>query len=66
MTTNELASLLERAIRSGKYRSGQQLPGELDLSVEHRVSTRVVREALAQLVGKGLIVKKRGVRPTVK
>jgi DNA-binding FadR family transcriptional regulator len=66
MTTNELASLLEKAIRTRKYPSGVQLPSEETLAREHSVSTRIVREALAQLVGKKLIEKRRGVRATVK
>lgn len=66
MTPDDLAAQLARGIRTSKYPRNSQLPSEENLAKEHGVSVRLVREALAQLVGKGLIKKSRGVRATVK
>lgn len=60
MTSNDLARLIEQAIRNGKYPSGGKLPTEANIGKEHGVSVTMVRDALAQLVGKGLVRKFRG------
>jgi DNA-binding GntR family transcriptional regulator len=60
MTSNQLARLLEQAIRDGKYRQGEKLPAEANLGKANGVSVTMVRDALAQLVGKGLVRKVRG------
>jgi len=61
MTSGELARLLEKDIHNGKYKSGKQLPVEASLADMHGVSVTMVREALAQLVGKGLVKKFQGI-----
>jgi len=60
MTTDDLAALLRADIRNGKYSRGEKLPSEGDLSRKHGVSVRMVREALAQLVGTHTVRKVRG------
>lgn len=60
MTTDDLAALLRADIRNGKYSRGEKLPSEGDLSRKHGVSVRMVREALAQLVGTRTVHKVRG------
>lgn len=57
MTPDALALLLKTDIRNRKYLSGDKLPSEGNLSRTHHVSVRMVREALAQLVGQGLVYK---------
>ncbi|MBN9245310.1 MAG: FadR family transcriptional regulator [Mesorhizobium sp.] len=45
-------------IFSGRYQSGQSLPTENELGVEHGVSRTVIREALKVLAAKGLVLSR--------
>ena len=59
MKADQLAALLETAIRERKYLPGAKLPSESQLSRTHKMSVHTVREALSQLVGKGLVEKRK-------
>jgi GntR family transcriptional regulator len=60
-----LADALQRDIRSGRYRVGSALPGELELVARHRVSRHTVREALRCLTELGLVTRNRGIGTVV-
>jgi len=51
---------LQRAILSGKFPPGSQLPPELDLIDQLGVSRTTLREALKRLEEQGLIFRRRG------
>ncbi|MGE0486348.1 MAG: GntR family transcriptional regulator [Gammaproteobacteria bacterium] len=55
-----LASTLIEDIRAGRYRPGDLLPSEPELSRRFGVSRHTVRAALRSLYEKGLIVSRRG------
>ncbi|WP_262386865.1 GntR family transcriptional regulator [Streptomyces sp. TRM49041] len=52
----QLASILERKIRSGEFAAGSRLPGEMVLSQEYGVGSNTVRRALDILRERGLVV----------
>lgn len=56
----QLAEILEREIRSGKYIAGKQLPTAKELAERYRVGLQTVRAALSQLENKGLIFRRAG------
>ena len=56
----QVVLILKRLIIMEAMQEGDRLPPERDLAVMLDVSQRVVREALGQLAGEGLIVKKHG------
>jgi len=58
--SHEVAALIERAILNGKYPIGDRLPPESTFCEKYKVSRTVVREALKQLVGRGIIVTLNG------
>ncbi len=58
--SHEVASLMERAIFNGKYAIGQKFPSEAVLCADYNVSRTVIREALKQLTGRGLVVTRNG------
>jgi len=66
MKADQLAALLKRAISEGKYSSGDKLPSESQLSRTHGMSVHTVREALSQLVGQNLVVKRKAFGTYVK
>lgn len=51
---------IKKAIISGTYQPGEQLPGEIDLSNQFGVSRPVVREAMKSLKSRGFLEIKRG------
>lgn len=55
-----LATTLAHAILSGKWRSGEAFPREIDLCEHFSVSRNRVRNALAELSSNGLIVRTAG------
>jgi len=56
----EVAGILREAIISRRYRPGEPLPSELELSRQLGVSRNVVREAIRSLQSKGLLETRRG------
>jgi DNA-binding GntR family transcriptional regulator len=57
----QLAQQLEQAIASGQLNAGDRLENELDLAERFGLSRPTVRQAIQELVRKGLLVRKRGV-----
>lgn len=57
----ELADKMESAIRSGELPPGARLDEEVSLSVQLGLSRPTVRRAIQELVGKGMLVRRRGV-----
>lgn len=60
-----MAEQIERIIRSGEFRVGDQLPAEADLSRRLGVGRPSVREALFMLQHRGLVDTSNGVRARV-
>jgi len=56
----QIIHILRQQIEEGNWGPGFHLPGELDLSQIFGVSRTVIRQALAELVNQGLIVRERG------
>jgi DNA-binding GntR family transcriptional regulator len=57
----QLAQQLEQAIATGQLSAGDRLENELDLAERFGLSRPTVRQAIQELVRKGLLVRKRGV-----
>ena len=57
----QLAQQLEEAIANGQLNAGDRLENELDLAERFGLSRPTVRQAIQELVRKGLLVRKRGV-----
>lgn len=57
---HQLAQILEDQIKSGKYRPGDALPSEAELSEKYGLSRMTVRRSLSQLAKAGLIRTERG------
>ena len=62
----KLYESLRRQIADGRYRPGELLPSEHELSSEYGISRPTVRKALDRLVAEGLIVKHHGKGSIVK
>ncbi|MBJ2345399.1 FadR family transcriptional regulator [Pseudomonas sp. HB05] len=56
-----LEVLLSEHIIEGRLRSGEQLPTESALMLEHRVSRTVVREAMSRLQAAGMVETRHGI-----
>lgn len=56
----QLQAMVRRQIQDGGLPAGASLPNELELAARYGVSRATVRQALADLVAEGLIVRKRG------
>jgi DNA-binding GntR family transcriptional regulator len=61
----QIAQQLQAEIDSGHLIPGDPLPSELELSEVLGVSRPTVRQAIQQLVQKGLVVRRRGVGTVV-
>lgn len=57
----QLSQELERAIREGEIKPGDQIEAEIDLAARLGLSRPTVRQAIQDLVNKGLLVRRRGV-----
>ena len=57
----QLAQQLEEAIANGQLNAGDRLENELELAERFGLSRPTVRQAIQELVRKGLLVRKRGV-----
>lgn len=55
-----IADGLRRDIHEGRFRPGDRLPSEAELTRRHSVSRTVVREAVAQLRSEGLVEARKG------
>lgn len=58
---HQLATALEAAIREGRLRPGDRLENELALTSRLGLARPTARQAIQELVRKGLLVRKRGV-----
>ena len=56
----QVARALEEAVECGEYLPGSALPAERELAVRLGVSRVTVRQAIAQLVERGLVVRRHG------
>ncbi|WP_161880818.1 GntR family transcriptional regulator [Deinococcus alpinitundrae] len=56
----QVARTLESAIERGEYQPGNALPAERELAVRLGVSRVTVRQAIAQLAVRGLVVRRHG------
>lgn len=56
----ELAEQLRNEIKTGVYRSGQRLPGELELASKFSCSRQTIRQAIGLLVEEGLVYRMQG------
>lgn len=65
-TSDYLVEQLEAKILSNNIKDGETLPSERELMNQYDVSRTVVREAIATLSSKGLIIKKPRFRPVAK
>ena len=61
----EVAAHLERLIASGTLTAGERLPSERELATTLSVSRATVREALAELESKRLVIRQQGRGSTV-
>ncbi|HEX2804970.1 MAG TPA: GntR family transcriptional regulator [Kineosporiaceae bacterium] len=57
----QVARQLETAISSGQLAKGAFLPSEIELSASWGISRPTARRAIQELVGQGLLVRRRGV-----
>ncbi len=57
---SQLMAELEKDILAGKYKQGELIPSENELSASHKISRPTVRQAFAELVTKGLLKKVKG------
>ncbi|MFQ5840975.1 MAG: GntR family transcriptional regulator [Thermodesulfobacteriota bacterium] len=57
----QISNWLEEMIRKGRYKVGKRLPSESSLAEICGVNRNTVRQAISELVAKGLISKKNGV-----
>lgn len=58
--SEQLAAIIRQEIESGELRSGDRLPGELELMEVHSVSRNTVRRAFAMLDDVVLALPRRG------
>jgi GntR family transcriptional regulator len=61
----QLATYIEQRIKAQEWRAGQVFPSEEEVCSRTGVSRTVVRQAMAELERKGLVVKRNGKRTTV-
>jgi GntR family transcriptional regulator len=57
---SQIAEAIEQAIYDGSYSPGSKIPSERELSETYRVSRVTVRLAMKYLLGKNLIVRRKG------
>lgn len=57
---SQLMTELEKDILTGKYKPGELVPSENELSASHKISRPTVRQAFSELVAKGLLKKVKG------
>lgn len=55
-----IARRLEQAILNGEFRANERLPAERTLAARWKVSRATVREAIAEVAARGLLVRRQG------
>ncbi|UCF83439.1 MAG: GntR family transcriptional regulator [Desulfobacteraceae bacterium] len=56
----QISAWLKELIQTGRYRKGEQLPSEIELSKMCGVNRNTLRQAIAELVSAGLLRKEKG------
>jgi GntR family transcriptional regulator len=56
-----LLHVLKERIMNGEYQDGSEFPSERELAAEFDVSRATVRSAVTSLVGRGLLIRRRGI-----
>jgi GntR family transcriptional regulator len=56
----QISNWLRELIRSGRYRTGDKLPSEIELSKMCRVNRNTLRQAISELTAEGLLRKEKG------
>jgi GntR family transcriptional regulator len=56
----QIQNFLIDRIREGEYSPGAQVPSELEIASQHRVSRMTARKALDALVSKGILYRRKG------
>lgn len=56
----QISRWLRELIQSGRFKTGDKLPSEIELSVMCSVNRNTLRQAIAELVADGMLIKKRG------
>ncbi|MGD0610233.1 MAG: GntR family transcriptional regulator [Anaerolineales bacterium] len=56
----QLMSIMKEMIRVKTWKPGNQIPGELELCNDYKVSRTVVRQALREMEFEGLIIRRKG------
>lgn len=56
----QLIGLIKGQITNGKWKPGDQIPGEPELCDQYHISRTVVRQALRELEMEGLIIRRKG------
>ena len=59
-SADEIVHQIEKLILSGVLRDGDRLPGERELAQKFDISRPILREALKELEGRGLLVSRHG------
>ncbi|WP_108671609.1 phosphonate metabolism transcriptional regulator PhnF [Peribacillus acanthi] len=62
----QLEEWMKQQIEDGKWKAGRAIPSERELSEQFKVSRMTVRQALANLVQEGILLKKKGLGTFVK
>lgn len=57
----QLAESIAADILTGTYREGDQVPSINELAVFHRINPATANRAVAQLVDRGVLIKRRGI-----
>lgn len=56
----QISTWLRELIRSGRYKSGEKLPSEVELAKMCQVHRNTLRQAIAELVSQGVLRKEKG------
>ncbi len=63
---DQITSMLEEKIREGRFRGSYWLPTERSLAEEYRVSRTRIRQALAELERRNLVIREAGCRTAIR